>query len=401
MNQESRAVKLTKALIEKAQYPSQHNGRYVLWDEDLSGFGLRIYPSGKKAFVLSYRIHKRKHMFTLGAYGRFTLDEARKSARIRIGDIEKGEDPLVQKRKILNLGTVEELCERYIEDRKKEGKKTWSESKRMIAKDILPSIGSFPVKSLTFQDVDALHGKIGARSKYGANRAIEVLHAAIEKGRNWGFIDRMAVNPAGQITRYAELKRDRWVTQEELPRVAAAIDEHKCVYVRSAFWLYLYTGVRKSELLKAKWSDINFFRKELRLGETKNGEVHYVPLSAPAIDIIRAIPPLAGNPYLLPGTGKTGHLVAITKAWHEIRKRAEIPDVRLHDLRRTVGSWLAQSGASLHLIGRVLNHSSTEATKVYARFGQNSVRTALEDHATQILEMSRYDSRNAPKLSEG
>jgi integrase len=394
------SVKLTKALIEKSQYPAGHKGRFVIWDDELTSFGLRIYPSGKRSFILSYRLHRRKHLFTLGIYGRLTLEEARKSAKIRMGDIAKGEDPLIFRKRIANLGTISELCEKYLADYAVPHKKTWRDDERMINNDILPAIGSFPLKGLTVSDVSALHRKVGERSIYVANRTLEVLSCAIEKGRDWGFIEYAALNPAKKVEHFREKKRDRWLTPEELPRVASAIADEENIYIRAAFWLYLFTGVRKSELLRAKWADIDVFRNELRLEETKNGKTHYVPLSSAAMELIRSIPKQTDNPYIFPGIGKQGHLVAITYAWHRIRKTAGVEDVRLHDLRRTVGSMLAQSGSSLHLIGRVLNHSSTEATKVYARFGQDSVRNALEGHATQLLEASRYSTLEVPKLTE-
>jgi integrase len=143
--------------------------------------------------------------------------------------------------------------------------------------------------------------------------------------------------------------------------------------------------MRKSELLEAKWKDIDWDRKELRLADTKAGRIHYVPLSEPAIAVLRQIPRIEGNPYIIVGKKEGSHLVNIYKPWNRIRKSAGVDDVRLHDLRRTLGSWMAQSGNSLHLIGRVLNHSSQATTAVYARFAQDNVRDALESHGKKIM----------------
>ena len=192
-------------------------------------------------------------------------------------------------------------------------------------------------------------------------------------------------NPAHGIDRFKEYKRDRWVNPEELPRLAQAFESEPNIYVRMALWLYLLTGVRKGELLFAKWTDIDWQRQELRLSETKAGRVHYVPLSAPAMAILRDLPRMESNPYILPGHIHGRPLVNINLPWTRIRKLAGVEDVRLHDLRRTVGSWLAQSGNSLHLIGRVLNHSNQSTTAIYARFGQDHVRQALEDHAARVM----------------
>jgi len=158
------------------------------------------------------------------------------------------------------------------------------------------------------------------------------------------------------------------------------------VYARAALWLYLLTGVRKSELLGARWDDIDWDRKELRLGETKAGRVHYVPLSEPALAILNDLPRHEGNPHILPGARKGQHLVNISKPWLRVRKAAGVVDVRLHELRRTVVSWLAQAGNDLHLIGKVLGHSTVTTTAVYARFGQDVVHQALEEHGKRLME---------------
>jgi integrase len=178
------------------------------------------------------------------------------------------------------------------------------------------------------------------------------------------------------------------VKPDELPLLAKAINEEENYYGSKALWLYLLLGCRRDELLKAKRSDIDWDRRELRLPHTKAGRVHYIPISEPALAILRELPEEDGNPYLLPGHKTGHHLVNIEKIWRRVRKAAKVEDVRLHDLRRTLGSWLAQSGNSLHLIGRVLNHSSQATTAVYARFGQDNVRQALEIHGKKLMSIA-------------
>ena len=101
--------------------------------------------------------------------------------------------------------------------------------------------------------------------------------------------------------------------------------------------------------------------------------------------LLRQLPRQQDNPYIFPGRENGRNLVNIDKAWRRIRTEAGVPDVRLHDLRRTVGSWLAQSGNSLHLIGRVLNHRTPSTTQIYARFGNDQVRDALESYGQQLM----------------
>jgi integrase len=123
---------------------------------------------------------------------------------------------------------------------------------------------------------------------------------------------------------------------------------------------------------------VDFDRKVLRLPQTKADRPHEIPLSGPAVAVLQRIVRYTDNPYVFPGSKKGEHLVNITKPWYRVREAAGVEDVRLHDLRRTVGSWLASAGNSLPLIGKVLNHSSVQTTAVYARLAQDQARDALE-----------------------
>jgi len=179
------------------------------------------------------------------------------------------------------------------------------------------------------------------------------------------------------------------VKPAEMPRLAEAIDKEAHPLVRAALWLYLLTGARKNELLKAKWEYVDFDLAELRLPDTKAGRVHYIPLSEAALAILGNLPRTAGNPYIFPGRKDGKPLVNIAKSWRRIRKAAGIEDVRLHDLRRTVGSWLATAGASLPLIGKTLGHSQPSTTAIYARLSEDPVRKALEEHGARLMEAAQ------------
>ena len=446
-------ARLTKRTIDAATYTGTGNARCMLWDEDPPGFGLRLFPSGKRSFVLSYRVNNRKRMVTLGAYGALTLDQARKLARRELAKVEAGTaDPLEERQKATRGETVAELCAAYM-DRHGNAKKTSGDDQRRIDRYILPAWSNLKAAAIKRADVAALHSRIGKAGKpYEANRVLALLSKMFELGRRWGYVPEDHVNPARDIDRFKEAKRDRWITPEELPHLAAAINAEPNESARFGLWLYLLTGARKSELLHARWEDVDEARAELRIADTKAGRTHYIPLSGAALALLRKIPRRPGNPYILPGKGPReattaakaaapAPLVNISKPWNRVRTAATlarwreepevaalihrlteqrtaskskhtakgwtptpslaeireaaaaealylppaIDDVRLHDLRRTVGSWLAQAGNSLHLIGRVLNHSNASTTQVYARFGEDSVRAALDQHGTRIM----------------
>jgi integrase len=381
-------VKLTKRLIDGIAYQGIDGSRDVRWDDEIPGFGVRVYPNAKKSFVLSYRVNGRKRLMVLGAFGALTLEQARKLARRYLVSVIDGVDPLEKRRKDTEGNTVRDLADVYMRRHAIPHKKTWKDDERRIQKYILPIWRNLKVSNIGRADVAALHARIGNAHPYEANRVLELLSKMFELARRWGYLEENAVNPARDVDKFKEAKRDRWVTPEEVPRLVTAINQEKNPYVRAAIWLYLLTGLRKSELLRAKWTDVDWAREELKIPDTKAGHVHYVPLSGPALAMLRKTSRLEGNEYILPGRNPGGHLINIHKPWHRIRARAELRDVRLHDLRRTVGSWLAQSGNSLHLIGKVLNHSSTATTAVYARFAQSQVKVALEEHARRVVRFA-------------
>jgi integrase len=149
--------------------------------------------------------------------------------------------------------------------------------------------------------------------------------------------------------------------------------------------------MRKSEVLNLRWTDIDFNRKELRIEDTKAGRPLYLPLSYQVMTLLDEI--TQQNEWVFPSTQKIGFSAKnIWRAWDSVRKLAGLEDVRIHDLRRTVGSWMAQEGADRHLIGKVLNQTSPEVTAIYARFADKQVRQVLQQHGDQISLIANVSS---------
>ena len=355
-------------------------------DGEIPGFWVRVYPTGKKAFVLRYRPEgaAQPKMLTVGAYRVLTLEQARKLARTELLKVKSGADPQAERRKARLASDVRGLADVYLERHAKARKKSWKEDERRLNKYVLPALGSRKIADVKRADVARLHTRIGDTKPYEANRVLALVAVMFNKAAEWGLLDEGAPNPAARVQPFKERSRDRWITPTELPKLVEAIEAEPNPYIQAAFRLYLLTGLRRNELLGLQWKDVDFERRELRLDDTKAGRSHVVPLSAPALEVLRSLPRTIGNAYVLPGHIRGKPLVNVSKPWQRIRKRAGMEDVRLHDLRRTVGSWLAAGGASLPLIGKVLNHSNASTTQVYARLAEDATRTALEQHGETI-----------------
>jgi len=262
---------MTKKEIDQAKYSGDGISRDVRWDDSLPGFGLRVFPSGSKSFVLSYRSKGRKRLMTVGRYGILTLSEARERAKKHLVQVTDGEDPLENRNRDKQGMTVAEFSKVYIERHAQPRKKTWVEDQRRIDKYLIPSIGSHRLAAVTRADIAALHGRIGQDARYEANRILALVKVIWHMADQWGYLPAGTKNPAVGIEPFKEKSRDRFLKPEELPKLAETINQEDSLYVRAALWLLLLTGMRKSEVLTARWEDVDFKREELRLEDTKAG----------------------------------------------------------------------------------------------------------------------------------
>ena len=237
-------------------------------------------------------------------------------------------------------------------------------------------------------DIARLHHKIGETKPTEANRVLALVSVMMNRAMEWGYLPQGHPNPAAGITKNKERSRDRWVLPAEMPAMLEAIAAEPNIYIRGALMLLLLTGMRKSEVLTLRWEYVDLDRREIRLPDSKAGRSHIVPLSAAAVEVLRELPRMLANPFVIASTQKPGgHLVNISKAWLRVRKAAGVEDVTIHDLRRTTGSWLAEGGASLPLIGKVLNHSNASTTQIYARLSHDPARAALEQYGARVAAL--------------
>jgi integrase len=319
-----------------------------------------------------------------------TADNAREKAEKMIGQIAEGKDPAQEIIDFKGEPTFQKLIELYRERHLPKKKSAKNDEIQINA--YLEDWKTRKLSDIRRKDAVALHLKVGEdHGHYSANRLIALLRKMFNLAQIWG-IYQGDENPATGIEMFSEKKRERFVRPDELPRLMAALKTEENFYIRSAFLLCLLTGARKGEVLSMKWEDIDLARGVWRIPETKAGHSHLVPLPTPVRELLQKLPIIADNPYVFPGRrGK--HLVNINKSWNEIRAKAKLEDVRIHDLRRTVGSWLAGAGASLLLIGKVLNHSQPSTTAVYARLDVEPVRAALEANAQRMLMIAEGEKK--------
>ena len=254
---------LRQDTIKPLPYLGTKNAQCIYWDRQLPGFGVRVFPSGRRMFVCSYRVQGRKRLATLGRGDVLRLDVARKKAVSYLGQVAEGVDPQAPKESIKAAGTVKSLAETYIRRHAKLKKSTWVEDESYLARHLIPRFGTRLALTITTDDMAALHAEIGSKHPYAANRLLEVVRKMYNLGRKWGLVPHDKANPASGVERFPETKRRRFVTPDELPQLSKAIDQEADEYVRHAIWLLLLTGLRRGELLGAKWSDIDWKQRTL------------------------------------------------------------------------------------------------------------------------------------------
>ncbi len=370
---------LTETFVEKAKRPD--TGEIFYRDRALRGFALRVNWGGTKSFVLEGRVNGRVRRITIGRWPAVSVVKARKRALELKSAIADGTDPTADSD--ADKATFKSLADRYVEYVKAHGKRTWAQDEATSDRYFKPWY-TRRLTDIARGDVVQLHQRIGKESgQYAANRAIALVRAMFNSALDWGLFSDD--NPATRVKMFKEEKRERFLSPDELRRVNDALLQEPNEYWRAFFPLCVLLGPRKSELLAAKWSDVDLDQRTWRMPMTKAGRSHLLPLPEAAVAILEGLPSRGQSEWVFPSWGSTGHLKEVKSAWRRIRNRAGVPDVRPHDLRRTLGSWLAAAGYGLPMIGKALNHSSPASTAVYARLDLDPVRRMLEANATAMF----------------
>ena len=365
-------------------------------DDALPGFGVRVYESGRKAFVLRYRTTDgQRRLLTLGSYGALTVQAARDLAQRRMGQILEGGDPLAERQDRKQGMTFADFAGVYLNQHAKPHKKSWREDERRLRTHVMPRWKNRRIDSITRGEVATLHANIGTTHKPEANRVLALVSVMFSKAIEWGYLPEAVSNPAARVRQHAERSRDRFVAPKELPRLWDAIEAEPNAYYRAAFKLYLLTGCRRSELLTLRWSDVDLEQGTAYLRETKANRPHTVPLPKLAVQLLAELPRIADNPFVFPGQGPSAHLSDLKKPWRRIRERAAMTDLRLHDLRRTFGSYLALQGAPVRLIQHALNHADIGTTQIYMHLTEEPIRAALEQHADNLVSLADWRKKSA------
>ena len=362
----------------------------VYWDRDLSGFGVRVYPSGSKVYVAQARGPKGSKRVTIGRHGVLNADEARRRAALAISRVKAGEEAVPKPLRPKAGPTVAEVAARYlteyVEVRYKPS--TAATTRTVLQLHILPALGKTPLAAVERAEVAELHQRLHETPSI-ANSAVGTLSTMYLQAERWGIVPE-GMNPCRAVARYPKRKGERFLTDEEFIRLGRALDEMETRGRRSesavaALRLLALTGCRKSEILTLRWENVALEESELRLADSKTG-ARIVPLPPPAVALLAALPREEGNPWVIRGTKPGARLGSLDHGWYSVRAQAGLNDVRLHDLRHSFASRALALGESLPMIGKLLGHSRIETTARYAHLARDTAHEAAERVAASIAD---------------
>ena len=235
-----------------------------------------------------------------------------------------------------------------------------------------------------------------------ANYVVEMLSAMFKRAEKWRMVPEDS-NPCTAVLRYKRPARDRFLTDAEFTRLGRVLCEMEeggeiSSHAVAAIRLLMLTGCRRNEIVALRWDEVNLKRRELRLRQTKTGP-RTVPLSPAAIRILSQRPRVPGNPWVIPGGNEGEYLKYIHDPGCKVRERANLEDVRLHDLRHSFASRALVLGESLPMIGKLLGHTRVQTTARYAHVGGGYVKEAAARIAASIAENILGEQPTTTELS--
>lgn len=384
--------KLTKKVVDAA---APRDEKFFVWCSELAGFGVRVFPSGRRVYYADYRTKTgTRRRMSLGAHGKITVDEARKLAITTLGDVIRGEDPAEERSSRRKSTTVAELCDRYLEAADKGlimGKRgaakkasTLYVDRGRIERHIKPLLGKRLVIELTQPDVqrfvrDVQAGKTADVIKTGSRGKAVVEGGAGTAARTVGLLGGIlsfaisegiiTANPAAGVKKPADRKRKRRLSANEFAALGKALQaiedsQEERWQAMAGVRLLALTGCRLGEIVKLRWAEVDRVESCLRLQDSKEG-ASVRPVGQAVVALLNSLPSAGGSPFVLPAARGSGAFASLDDALERIAARAGLPDVTAHTLRHSFASVAGDLGYSDSTIGALLGHAGSTVTSRY------------------------------------
>jgi integrase len=403
------AQRITKRTVDALQSKGKE---FTAWDDTVSGFGVRVRPTGAKSSVVVYRAGVGRgapvRRYTIATVGKITPERARARAKAILGAVAHGHDPANQKTGERGTPTLAELADLFMADHvhAKCKPQTAQFYRDILDRIVKPAVGATKADKLSRQQVARLHSWL-AKTPFQANRVLAVIGSMYAFAGRAGIVPENS-NPARGVDKFKERRRERFLTGGELERLGTAIREAETTGIpwmvdetkptakhvpksaritkinpsaAAALRLLLFTGCRLREILHLRWEHFDAERGCLFLPDSKTGRKTII-LNAPALAVLNGLE--RAGPYVIPGDRLDQPRCDLKRPWDAVTRRSGLRGVRLHDLRHTYASFGAGGGLGLPIIGRLLGHAQAATTARYAHLDNDPLRRASEAIAGRI-----------------
>lgn len=384
-------ARITKRVVDTAETSSKD---YVIWDDELPGFGLRVFASGKRSYVIQYRSRGRSRRYTIGLHGVWTPEEARREAKAQLGRVAHGDDPAEEREEERKALTIKQLCEQYIADMEAGlvlGKGGRPKKETTIATDvgrirrhIIPLLGTRRVRDITKPDMnnlmkdiiagktrvtvntEKLRGKAIVRGGRGtAIRTMRLLGGIFSYAVEAGVIEH---NPTHGLRKPKYQVRDRRLSEAEF-RVLGGIlkeaqDSDRYRIHAEILWLIAVTGCRRGEIVNLKWSEVDLEGSCLRLIDSKEGS-SVRPVGLPVLEYLEKERSQRTGTYVFPGQGIDNAVGNFPQSWKKLFADTPLWDVTPHVLRHSFASIANDLGFTEITIAALIGHAKGSVTSKY------------------------------------
>lgn len=375
-------INFTKREIEDLPAPTDGK-RKDYYDAQMRGLLVQVSPSGKKTFFVRRKVGHNSLRLFVGPFPDLGIEAARKKALEILNSVAKGENPQEKRKRVRAEMMLGELLEEYLQGHARPRCLAASEIEAVFRR-YLSDWKTRKLSSIRKSEVQARINEIGAKNGLtAANHTLSYSKAAI----NWCLRNGLLTgeNPFVHVQKFKTPARERFINPDEIARFFEALKNLPSEVVRDYVYMSLFTGARQANVLAMRWEQVDFDLGVWMIPRTKSGDSHGVPLTGLAVEVLGRRRETATSEWVFPGNGEIGHLVEPKRSWHLLLDAAELKNLRMHDLRRTLGSYMAMGNQSLHVIGKVLGQKSPTATQNYSRLTYDPMRQAMEKPLSDML----------------
>lgn len=375
------SLNFTKTAL--AKLPSPSSGYSVYYDTAVEGLVLLVYSTGSCRFYIYKKVDGKPTRIKIGKFPDMPVELARNKAQEILVSIARGERPSKDSQKDSSL-LLGELFTRYIEEYAVHHCTTWKQTKSNFRRYFVDWLNR-SVHKIELSEVQQRINELGReRGHHTANRAYDDLRAVFSWGKKFGYVS--IENPCTGVTKFKTRSRERFLRPDEFDKFFSVLKIERNIDFRDYVYLSLFTGARQANVLAMRWAEIDFDLALWRIPITKNKDSQTLPLTNLALQVlVDRHEKKKSDEWVFPSDGVTGHLVEPKKAWRKFLLKSKLDDLRLHDLRRTLGSYMAMNNQSLQIIGKVLGHKSPAATQIYSRLAFDPLRQAMESAQASLV----------------